>query len=233
MSDTVIQDAFKGENARSYDDQWSKLDPFRRVQHLLLDIAFDELPAKARILSVGAGTGQEILFLAEKHPGWSFVAVDPSADMLAVCREKMDAIGAGDRCRYHAGFLESLSETEPFDAATCLLVSHFLLDQDARDALFADIARRLSPGGHLVSADLSDEATDTPLFDFWLKAMGYAGISGDRQEQYRTAIAQAVALLPPAAIEAMLERTGFEKPVQILRTGLIAGWYARLPAPTS
>ena len=50
--------------------------------HFLIGLVLKELPTDARILCVGVGTGAEIFSLAEEYPEWTFVGVDPSADML-------------------------------------------------------------------------------------------------------------------------------------------------------
>ncbi len=53
--------------ASSYDQQWSKM-AIKDALHLLTGTVLSELPPKAKILCVGAGTGAEILYLAQKFP---------------------------------------------------------------------------------------------------------------------------------------------------------------------
>ena len=53
--------------ASSYDQQWSKM-AIKDALHLLTGPVLSELPPKAKILCVGAGTGAEILYLAQKFP---------------------------------------------------------------------------------------------------------------------------------------------------------------------
>lgn len=48
--------------ASSYNDRWAKIAPFRDGLHLAIRSRFSDLPANARILCVGAGTGVEILY---------------------------------------------------------------------------------------------------------------------------------------------------------------------------
>jgi tRNA (cmo5U34)-methyltransferase len=222
--------AFGPEHAAAYDERYAKLAAMRDALHLLVGAVFADLPAEARILCVGAGTGHELLYLARKFPGWRFTAVEPSAAMLAVCRRKAAADGIADRCVFHEGYLDSLPPGPPFDAATALLVSQFLLDPAARTGFFRAVAERLPPGGLLASADLaSDTATADyrSLLDIWIRLMRETGSAPAQLEKMRETYGRDVAVLPPARIAALIGTAGFEPPVQFLQTGLIHAWYTR------
>ena len=154
--------AFDHDHAAKYDQRFEKLAAMRDALHLIISAVFADLPADAKILCVGAGTGHELLYLARKFGRWRFVAVEPSAPMLEICRRKAEEYGITSRCMFHEGYLESLPPSAPFDAATSLLVSQFILAPEARVAFFRSIAERLRPGGFLASADLaSDTKSDT------------------------------------------------------------------------
>jgi tRNA (guanine-N1)-methyltransferase len=73
------------------------------------------------------------------------VMVDPSEPMCRAARSRALEAGVGDRCRVHQGFVSELPAETVFDAATCLLVLHFL-DEPGQIALLHDIAARLKPG---------------------------------------------------------------------------------------
>jgi hypothetical protein len=116
----------------------------------------------------------------------------------------------------------------PFDAATCLLVSQFLMDRSVRVALFHDIAQRLRPGGILVSADLSAQVNpeaQRSLLDVWFRAMGKSGLPEDL-ERMRAAFARDVAVLPVLEVQQLIASVGFETPVPFLQAGLIHAWYS-------
>jgi tRNA (cmo5U34)-methyltransferase len=230
MEREELQKVFDQKCASGYDQQWSKMAPLRDALHLLIGAVLSELGADARILCVGAGTGPEVLDLAERFPGWRFVAVEPSAPMLDVCRRKAEERGIADRCEFHEGYLESLPPGEAFDAATSLLVSQFILDREERSGFFRGIADRLRPGGFLINADLSSEADRAAyesLRDVWFRVMQAGQVAPEALERMRAAYDRDVAVLPPAEVRTILAAGGFPAPVQFLQTGLIRAWYAR------
>jgi tRNA (cmo5U34)-methyltransferase len=116
---------FDKERAASYDERFAKLAPLRDALHLLIRTILSELPADARILCVGVGTGSELIYLAQSFPQWQFTAVEPAAPMLDICRRRAAECGITSRCTFHEGYLDSLPAADAFDAATCLLVSHY------------------------------------------------------------------------------------------------------------
>jgi tRNA (cmo5U34)-methyltransferase len=234
MEREELRAAFDQKCASGYDRQWQKLAPLRDALHLLMGAVLSDLRADARILCVGAGTGPEILYLARRFPGWRFVAVEPSAPMLEVCRGKAEESGIAGRCEFHEGYLEALPPGEPFDAATSLLVSQFLLDRDARTGFFREIADRLRVGGFLVNADLSSDASPAAyrgLLDDWGRMMRAADVPPEGVDRMREAYGRDVALVPPEEVGGMIAAGGFDAPIQFLQTGLIRAWYARRFAP--
>lgn len=221
--------------AAGYDAQWAKTSPIRDCLHLLLDSMFAGLPKDARILCVGAGTGAELAHLARNNPAWRFTAVDPSGSMLEVCRQRAESEGFAMRCNFHAGYLETLAAIEEFDAATCFLVSQFILDQQARIEFFQEISRKLKPGGILASSDLASDVQSSEyevLLRAWMHMMAVADISPDGIERLRKAYAHDVGVLPPDRIASMIESGGFEPPVRFFQAGLIHAWSSkRVPDP--
>lgn len=229
MNRTQLESTFD-QQAATYDQQWVRLAAIRDGIHLLMASIFSRLPDNARMLCVGAGTGAEIHFFAERFPAWTFVAVEPSGGMVEAARERARLHGYSDRCTFHNGYLESLPATEPFDGATSLLVSQFLLDASERAGFFRAIAGRLKPGGLLVSSDLAAD-TDSPayprLLEVWLQTMVAADISPERVQQVCAAYGRDVSVLPAPSVEAIMTSGGFEAPVQVYQAGLIHAWYSQ------
>ena len=230
MEREELRKVFDQKCASGYDQQWSKLAPFRDALHLLMGAVLAELRADARILCVGVGTGPELINLAQRFPGWRFVAVEPSAPMLDVCRRKADECGIAARCEFHEGYLETLPIGEEFDAATSLLVSQFILDRNARTGFFRGIADRLRAGGYLINADLASDAGPEAyqsLLDVWFRVMRSGDLTPEAIEKMRAAYDRDVALIPPGEVGEIIAAGGFDAPIQFLQTGLIRAWYAR------
>jgi ubiquinone/menaquinone biosynthesis C-methylase UbiE len=106
-----------------------------------------------RVLEIGCGTGLDTVFLAGL--GTRVVACDPSEEMLARTRRRLDAAGAGDRAALLScglqelpQFLDALDRSEGFDA----IVSNFgALNCVPSLAALGVLGRRhLRPGGSVV-----------------------------------------------------------------------------------
>lgn len=219
--------------AASYDTQWTRLAPINNGLYFLLESVFAGLPANARILCVGVGTGKELIHLAARFPGWRFTAVEPSGAMLDVCRRRVDEEGMSDRCSFHEGYLDSLPVGEMHDAATCFLVSQFILDRAARSDFFRQIADRLRPDGILASSDLSfdvDSDNYEALLGVWQQVMAASNVSPEGFRRMKAMYAKDVAVLPPATVASIIQAGGFEPPVPFFRAGLIHAWFAKRAA---
>lgn len=220
--------------ASSYDNRWAKLAPIRDSLDLFIRAILCELPTDAQILCVGVGTGAELIALAQEFPQWQFTAVDPAIAMLNVCRQKVEESGIAARCTFHEGYLDSLPTLKEFDAATCLVVSHFIMDKEERRNFFNQIALRLRPQGYLISSDIvSDMSTSAyqSLLDVWLRMMKSAELPEENIEKMRAAYGRDVAVLPPQEVASIIASAGFEPPVLFFQNLLIHAWYSRRTSP--
>jgi len=206
--------------AANYDAQWAKTAPINDCLYFLLESLFTSLPVDARILCVGVGTGAELGHLAQKNPGWRFTAVEPSGSMLGICKQRAQQEGFASRCHFHEGYLDSLSSTELHDAATCFLVSQFILDQQERSGFFREISRNLKPDGILASSDLASDVESAEyevLLHAWMNMMMASDVPPEGRERMRKAYANDVGVLPPSSIASIIASGGFELPVQFFR----------------
>lgn len=230
MSDPKPAIVFDKDMAAAYDKNFAKLAPIRESLHLHIRAILSDLPVNARILCVGVGTGLELLDLAQAFPQWQFTAVEPSAPMLDICRQRVEDNAITSRCTLHQGYLDSLPASDSFDAATCLLVSHFIMQPEERSHLFHQIALRLRPQGYLINADLAYDlsSSDYPrILEIWCQMRKSADAPAEEIEKMRQAYGTLVAILQPAAVASIMAAGGFDAPVLCFQNLLIHAWYTR------
>lgn len=164
-----------------------------------------------RVLVAGCGSGSEIGILGERHPGWSFVGVDPSEGMIAITRRLVHSRGLEGRVSLVTGTPAELPPTQAYNGATCMLVSHFLDGDQPKVDLFREIGRRLAPGGRLVVADACEENSDS--FRAMMQCRwNYArrqGADADRYRKFQDDCRNALKPADPAHELDLIRRAGF------------------------
>ncbi len=126
------------------------------------------LPAGARVLDVGCGTGEIVARLAERFPHASFVGVDVEEEHLARARHRCARFGPRVRFESHDALALRLD-----DATFDLVVSRHVLQAlpDAARAL-SEMVRVSRPGGrlHVLAEDygmLWCHPTTSDSDEFW------------------------------------------------------------------
>lgn len=179
----------------------------------------ERAPDDADILVVGAGGGLELRAFAESQPGWRFLGVDPSAEMLDLARRTLGP--HAPRADLRLGTIDA-APSGPFDGATCLLTLHFL-DHDERLRTIREIHRRLRPGAALVVAHHSvADGTDTTR---WLsRSLTFAGTPDTTNAA--TQMAQRLPVLTTEEDEALLREAGFSEIALFYAALSFRGWVA-------
>lgn len=220
-------DFFTKEHAERYDERNRKLAPLGDNLHFLIGLVLENLPARAKILSVGAGTGAEILSLAKAFPGWTFVAVEPSWSMLEVCRERLRESGFADRCEFVHGFAEDLPKQADFDAVLAVFVAHFV-KRDQRTGFFRNMTERLKTGGYLVNAEIGfdlDAKEFPPMLRNWTSIQRLMGGTPESLATLPKQLREILTVLPPAETESVLREAGIGLPVRFFQAFMISAWY--------
>lgn len=109
----------------------------------------DRLPlvGDERVLDAGCGSGRVTELLAARLPRGHVVALDASAAMIETARERLAPLA--ERVEFVVADLElPLPLAEPVDAVLSTATFHWVPDHDA---LFANLAAVLRPGGWLVA----------------------------------------------------------------------------------
>lgn len=185
-----------------------------------------ELASGAGVLIVGAGGGREIEQLGASRHDFRLTGVDPSPEMLALAAQH----GGSDRVTLVPGLVDDLPADRLFDAATSLLVMHFLAGLDAKRAFLRAIRARLKPGAPYLHADVSLEseahfARLAPAFGSHAELMGF---DADFARGATGMLAQMTdgRAISEAATLALFGECGF-RPISPFFRGLwYAGWWA-------
>lgn len=185
----------------------------------------EHAPDDARVLVLGAGGGLELTALAENYPGWTFVGVDPSAEMLKLARQTLGSLAS--RAQLVEGYIEDAPDG-PFDAAVCLLTLHFLSRED-RVRTIEQIHRRLKPGAPFVVAHSSFPQAGRERSRWLNRYANFAVHSGADPAQVgnmKSAVEQHLHLFSPDQDEDMLRNAGFSD-VQLFYAAFTwRGWLA-------
>jgi trans-aconitate 2-methyltransferase len=169
-------------DARTYD---RVADPMTRWGSVVLERL--PLGGDERVLDAGCGSGRVTEQLAQRLPRGTVVALDGSPSMVEAARDRLARFG--DRVEYVVADLGRPLPIEPVDAILSTATFHWVPDHDA---LFANLAAVLRPGGRLVAQcggagnidnfhgvvhDVADEAPFDAYIGAWEGPWNYAGPS--------------------------------------------------------
>lgn len=215
--------------AAKYDRRIRRFCPSYDALHQMIVPWLQGLPANSNFLSVGAGTGAEIVTLGRGFPSWRFAAVDVSPDMLGACRRRAEQAQMSDRVAYFNGRVQEYRSPSLFDAASSVFVAHFIKSREEKLAYFRSIAANLKPGGLLVCADLFGDKRSPEfgrLMNAWLLSYAAHGVSADELAQDRAHVERDVDFIPEEELIALLNQAGFSNPLRFYQTYLFGGWIA-------
>lgn len=183
-----------------------------------------------RYLDVATGTADVALEILRQASGAEVVGVDPSAEMLAIGRRKLDAVGARE-ARLELGKAESL----PFDdhAFDGVGIAFGIRNVADRPAALAEMARVTRPGGRVVILEGNEPSggLTSPFARFHLRhvvpRLG-AWLSGRSEYRY---LQTSITAFPPSQEFArlMTEQGLGEVSVHPLTLGAVCLYVARLP----
>lgn len=224
-----MPDFFNHDMAKSYDEKNIKLAAISENMHFLIRLILTDAPSRARVLCIGVGTGAEILSLAKARPDWSFVGVDPSADMLEVCRARLEREGMLDRCELIQGYVDDAPQSAAFDVVLSVLVAHFVGRED-RAAFYRHIHDRLRSGGWFVSTEICfdlNAAEFPPMLKNWEQVQALMGATPQSLQILPDTLRDVLSVLTPEQTEVLWRQSGFDLPVQFFQAFMIRGWYAQ------
>ncbi len=220
---------FNGDWSNEYDDTAHKIIPgYHTIYELTLHLLKAGLNKDARILVAGAGTGKEIIEYSEMNPHWHFTGFDPAESMLSIARQKVAAASLLNKISLIHGLVDDVKENN-FDAATSILVMHFLPDDGNKLYFLKGIADKLKSGALIVLVDLEgeigSEAYNT-MNSAWKNQQMSVRNDNDRVNKEFEIREKEVHFIPQKRIESLLEEVGFIKIQIFFKAYLFAGYIA-------
>lgn len=182
----------------------------------------------AHILVVGAGGGNEIAVLSQTHPTWQFTGVDPSEKMLALAQSKVESLRIENRVTLHHGVVQELPINR-FNAATSLLVMHFLPDDGTKLDYLKAIRDRLPLDSPFVLVDShGDKQSEVfkRLVDGWQARARMAGMESQKLSEIANGVWQHIQCIPEERTLELLTQAGFTKITRFYTAFIFAGWLA-------
>ena len=138
------------------------------------------------VVDLGSGSGMDLFFAAVRvGPSGTVVGVDFTVEQLDKARRMADQAGFA-----HVDLREGRIEQLPIEDASCdCVISNGVINlAPEKDAVFAEAARVLKPGGRLAIADIvSEQQLKESIVcdaDLWASCIGGAA----QQDAYREAI---------------------------------------------
>jgi SAM-dependent methyltransferase len=199
---------------RAWSVRYDEFNPLIFVEEPLVRELLDKVPP-GRALDAACGTGRHAAYLATR--GHDVIGLDSSPDMLAVARTK---VPAGS---FVEGELTALPVPDgDVDLVVCALALPHMPDLAP---IFAEFARVLRPGGHLILSDIH-------WMSLYLGGIAHA-VDADGVEKrmpasrFRPSDYLASALPLGFAVRALLEPCW---PLEVIGGGPVADKYARAAA---
>lgn len=187
-----------------------------------------QLGDRGRLLLVGGGGGMEIESFAPSAPGWDFHVIDPAARMAQAAAERAQSLGVADRVQVTVATAADLPSEARYEAATCILVGHFL-SKDAQRSLLRDIAARLVPGAPLVLVQLfrpTQNSASAELLECWRQHLLALGEDPAEVQARFKAREREITLLSEPEIAELLDKADFSTPLRFHQALLFGGWFA-------
>jgi len=221
---------FEGDRATQYDDSIPTWVPnYKFIQQSIPSILTTYLSAEIdpKILVVGCGTGQEISEIKKRKPLWKVLGIDPSPQMIKLAQMKLAYREKDPKLDLKTGIVSDLPLQAKYDAATLILVLHFIPNtDDGKLALLKNIAERLQPGAPLVISDIYQSETfeeQKALFKHYMIAKG---ISSEMVEEGLQHVMKDTHRLSSVQFNELLQEAGFGKPQMFSKAYYYGGWVA-------
>jgi demethylmenaquinone methyltransferase/2-methoxy-6-polyprenyl-1,4-benzoquinol methylase len=125
-------------------------------------------PEARRVLDVATGTAAVAIELVRREPGRTVTGVDQSPEMLTAGRERVEAVGLGDRIELREGRAEDLPFADgEFDAVTFTYLLRYV---DDVPATLRELVRVVRPGGTVAMLEFGlPRGPSRPFWELYMR----------------------------------------------------------------
>jgi tRNA (cmo5U34)-methyltransferase len=229
MNENKKTDLFDSEIANEYETRIKKSVPgYDDFFDMAASFLLNELPENGDILVVGAGGGKEIEHFSDANRNWKFTGIDPSAEMTAIANEKIKRNKFN--ATMHHGYIENLKTDTLYDAATLILVLHFINTDKEKLAILKNISSRLKKGAlFIIAAVCKEKDPDEDLYFQKSREMFMTrkGLDPEENEERKKKFADFVHPITEDKTEKLLAEAGFGGIKGFYRGLSFSGWVAR------
>lgn len=213
-----------------YDSMARKALPGYEAMHqMALACLQTKLSDKANLLIVGAGTGMELVKFGKGNSQWQILGVDPSENMLAIARDKIQQSNLSEQVKLFQGYTNELHDTSIYDAATSILVMHFIPDDGGKLAFLKSIVQRMKSHSTFILVDVfGKKGTDDfqQMISLINKFWEQTGVPEAKKMEILETMDKAVYPISETRVLELLKEAGFSKVIRFY-TGLwVGGWMA-------
>lgn len=213
-----------------YDEHIQKLIPGYSLVHLhiqaILDTTFQlRNHSQLKILIAGCGTGYELRYLIEQFPEAKFVAFDPSQQMIDKCQHYLKDHKVSEQIELICGDSSVLHDYQNhFDVALCILVTHFL-DQNQKKTLLQHLYASLKGDGIYLSYDMMKFQNQTHIHEL-MYIVRRLGLTEKQTQQMNERLDDDFYLIGFDDYQQMLRNIGFSKSECFIKISNFYGIFA-------
>ncbi|MDF9799839.1 tRNA (cmo5U34)-methyltransferase [Catalinimonas alkaloidigena] len=221
---------FEGDRATQYDDKIPTWVPnYRFVQQSIPAILNAYFPAEEerRLLIAGCGTGQEIAEIKQQVSGWKITGIDPSPQMIRLAQMKLAYWDNDPLLMLKTGVVSDLPTEQKYDAATLILVLHFIPDdEDGKLKLLRDIAARLHTGAPLIISDIYASDNFQQELKYFRQYMMNKDLESQMIDQGLQHVQEDTHRLSIHRLGELLQEAGFHAPRMFSKAFYYGAWVA-------
>ena len=220
---------FDGAFSHAYDEISKKIIPaYDALYELTRHLLREKIGDRAKILVAGAGTGKELIDYSRTNTNWLITGFDPSEKMLSIAKRKITAASLQNKISLVPGLIDDVAETA-FDAATAILVMHFLPDDGSKLRFLQGMATRVKQGATIAIVDIEGEPGSNAyqtLNNAWKNQQLSARNDPERVfEEFQTREKE-VHCIAPTRMESLLKEAGFFDIILYFKAYLFGGYLA-------